>query len=93
MAARNDVAPLDDLAASTCLSRRAAKLEALASYCTALKTFDDAARLNIFTHEHIRLGTLARLRRAYKPCGAGGGILALVFPTTLMLWQYFDNGL
>ena len=76
-----DVAPLDDLvAASTCLSDGAANLEALASYCTALKTFDDAARLNIFTHEHIRLGTLAAASGVlYKPCGAGGGDIGIGF--------------
>ena len=78
---RADTAPLDDLiAASTGLSAGVPNLENLALYLAALKTFDDAAHLNIFTHEHTRLGTLANASGVlYKPCGAGGGDIGIGF--------------
>jgi phosphomevalonate kinase len=55
-------------------------LAELAHYCEVLKSFDAAANLNIFTHEHTRLGTLAAGSGVlYKPCGAGGGDIGIGF--------------
>jgi phosphomevalonate kinase len=73
--------PLDNLVkVSTDLCAGSPRLADLACYCEALKTFDESANLNIFTHEHTRLGTLAAASGVlYKPCGAGGGDIGIGF--------------
>ena len=73
--------PLDHLVkASTALCAKPPRLAELAHYCEVLKSFDAAANLNIFTHEHTRLGTLAAGSGVlYKPCGAGGGDIGIGF--------------
>ena len=73
--------PLDHLVkASTALCAKPPRLAELAHYCEILKSFDAAANLNIFTHEHTRLGTLAAGSGVlYKPCGAGGGDIGIGF--------------
>jgi phosphomevalonate kinase len=73
--------PLDHLVkASTALCAKPPRLAELAHYCEVLKSFDAAANLNIFTHEHTRLGTLAAASGVlYKPCGAGGGDIGIGF--------------
>ena len=48
-------------------------LEALAAYMEALLVLDRAARIGIFSAEHLRLMHLAKeFGVLYKPCGAGG---------------------
>ncbi len=50
----------------------------LAEYIDALRAFDHDANLNIFTHDHLRLATIAaRSDVIYKPCGAGGGDIGI----------------
>ncbi len=66
-------------------------LDSIALYCHTLRRFDNAANLNIFTPEHIRLGTLAAASGVhYKPCGAGGGDIGIGFsddPEALALFR------
>lgn len=81
-------APLRDLASlSTQLCEQPPNLGVLRDYCDGLRALDDAAQLNIFTHEHARLGKLASAAHVlYKPCGAGGGDIGIAFsddPTAL----------
>lgn len=73
--------PLDHLVkASIDLCAGSPRLADLARYCEALKAFDESANVNIFTHEHTRLGTLAAASGVlYKPCGAGGGDIGIGF--------------
>ena len=48
-------------------------LEALAEYIDALLALDHAARIGIFSAQHLRVARLAKeFRLLYKPCGAGG---------------------
>jgi len=48
-------------------------LEALAEYIDALLALDRAARIGIFSDQHLRAAHLANeFGLLYKPCGAGG---------------------
>ena len=48
-------------------------LEALADYIDALLALDRAARIGIFSPQHLRAASLAKASGVlYKPCGAGG---------------------
>lgn len=48
--------------------------ENVTEYISALRALDAAAKIGIFSEEHLRALTLAeRLKVIYKPCGAGGG--------------------
>lgn len=48
------------------------------AYTEALRALDTAGSLNIFTHDHERLATIATdLGMVYKPCGAGGGDIGI----------------
>ena len=87
-----DKVPLHHLAhASSRLCEESPSLALIADYCDALKGLDDAAHLNIFTREHVRLGTLAAASGVlYKPCGAGGGDIGIGFsddPKALALFR------
>ena len=76
-----DNTPLDHLAV-LCneVCEQGPNLSLLTEYSQTLKALDDVAILNIFTHEHARLGKLAAASGAlYKPCGAGGGDIGIAF--------------
>ena len=48
--------------------------ESVTEYICALRALDEAAKIGIFSEEHLHALTLAeRLNVIYKPCGAGGG--------------------
>lgn len=50
----------------------------IGAYTDCLRALDEAAQLNIFTHDHQRLATIATAHDLiYKPCGAGGGDIGL----------------
>ncbi|MEM9743764.1 MAG: hypothetical protein AAF918_13865 [Pseudomonadota bacterium] len=57
--------------------------DALTCYADALHAFDRVSKLGIYTAMHHELHTLAaRHGVAYKPCGAGGGDIGLLFGRT-----------
>jgi phosphomevalonate kinase len=54
----------------------------LAAYTNALRAFDDAARLGIFSAAHVQIAAIATDHDVvYKPCGAGGGDIGAAFAT------------
>jgi phosphomevalonate kinase len=86
-----DTGPLDELASlSQSLCDEGPTIARLSDYCDALKTLDGAALLNIFTQEHIRLGTLAAASGVlYKPCGAGGGDIGIAISDDPLALTHF----
>ena len=55
-------------------------LENMENYVRALKAFDAAAQQNIYTAAHQAIEDLAQQHGlVYKPCGAGGGDIGMVF--------------
>jgi phosphomevalonate kinase len=78
--ARGSTAPLDALAKSCEDLFESPDMDRLTSYVTQLKDLDAAAQLGIFTEPHKVLDRLAIARQlVYKPCGAGGGDIGIVF--------------
>lgn len=66
--------------ASEKLTNDTVSLDALQHYRDRLEEFDKAGKLKIFTTEHQRLDRIAaKLGLVYKPCGAGGGDIGIVF--------------
>jgi phosphomevalonate kinase len=69
---------LDDLVLQSRRVAEAPGLERLHEYVANLREFDAQSQLNIFTHEHAMLATMAaRTQLVYKPCGAGGGDIGI----------------
>ena len=57
-----------------------ADLDRLAHYVACLKILDSTANLGIYTEPHQALDRLAiEQQLVYKPCGAGGGDIGIVF--------------
>ena len=64
--------------ASATLANRAINLDNFARYINALKAFDEAATIGIFSAGHAEIAIAAeRSNVLYKPCGAGGGDLGV----------------
>ncbi|MEM7001710.1 MAG: hypothetical protein AAF529_13055 [Pseudomonadota bacterium] len=86
-----DTAPLKRLATQAeVLFENGVDLHTLANYIDALQALDAAAKLNIYTHEHARLATIAhRAQVLYKPCGAGGGDIGLAIANDRETLQAF----
>ncbi len=77
---RGSTQPLDALAQCSESLFHTADLDGLTNYVTQLKRLDHEARLGIFTEPHKVLDRLAIERQlVYKPCGAGGGDIGIVF--------------
>ncbi len=75
-----DTRPLTGLCQASEQLCKVVSMENLAAYTHALQVLDRAAELNIFTPPHRQLATIARdLGLVYKPCGAGGGDIGVVF--------------
>lgn len=69
---------LDDLVLQCRRVAEAPGLDCLHEYVANLREFDAQSQLNIFTHEHAMLATMAaRTQLVYKPCGAGGGDIGI----------------
>ena len=67
-------------------------LAQLITYTQCLVELDQQAQLNIFTHEHRQLATIAvDMGLVYKPCGAGGGDIGMVFSDDPERLANFDN--
>ena len=78
-----DTSTLDELSELSHKLCTQQSLPLLAQYTQALKRFDDAASLNIFTTQHQTLTDIALNQGlVYKPCGAGGGDVGMVFSTS-----------
>ncbi len=79
--AKADTRVLDHLASiSQVLCDNPLELSTLEEYVAVLVDLDNQAKLNIFTHEHQRLATIAAHHGlVYKPCGAGGGDIGIAF--------------
>lgn len=72
--------PLDALMDSCEALFSHADLDELTNYVTQLKNLDRIARLGIYSEPHRALDRLAIERQlVYKPCGAGGGDIGIVF--------------
>ncbi len=55
-------------------------LQSLRRYSDALQSFSDARQLQVFHAGHLELARLAEsMSVVYKPCGAGGGDIGMVF--------------
>jgi phosphomevalonate kinase len=78
--AKGSTRPLEALARSSESLFESADLDRLTNYVTQLKQLDREAGLGIFTEPHKILDRLAIERQlVYKPCGAGGGDIGIVF--------------
>lgn len=76
----NDTTPLSLLVTASQELDTGISLQKLAHYTATLQAFDQASRLNIFTPTHAALVQAAEKRGlVYKPCGAGGGDIGMVF--------------
>ena len=76
----SNTSSLDDLCAMSEQVSEHLCLTNLRHYADCLMEFDKSAQLNIFTQQHYDIRSIAdRLGMVYKPCGAGGGDIGLVF--------------
>ncbi|MEM7077388.1 MAG: hypothetical protein AAF513_02055 [Pseudomonadota bacterium] len=77
---RGDSSPFEALKQATTSLHTSVDMDLLANYCGALRTFDAAAKLGIYTDQHLKLERLAfDYNLLYKPCGAGGGDIGIAF--------------
>ncbi|MGI9324973.1 MAG: mevalonate kinase family protein [Pseudomonadales bacterium] len=74
LAGAADTSPLQRLTDCAVALGEGLDLARLEQYIQALREFDQAAQVGVYTPMHAELHNLAQRRRLlYKPCGAGGG--------------------
>ena len=88
----DDLSALSDLGASAEALFDEASLPRLADYAERLQNLDHAAGLGIYSPPHARVSELASAAHlVYKPCGAGGGDLGVVFAHSPDALSAFEN--
>jgi phosphomevalonate kinase len=87
-----NIRELDDLCAVTKALFDKCDLDSLRRYTHCLKQLDAAARLGVYSTPHARLDKLANEGQlVYKPCGAGGGDIGVVFSEDREHLNAFEN--